>query len=373
MISMKKIRKILLLLIMLITIPLTQVSAGKIKIIIDDAEIKTDIAPLIINQRTMVPVRVVSESLGYRVDWENDTQSVIINDDASLKKLKIRIGDNEGALEFGSEDGSKEAPQYDIILDSPPVIINNRTFVPLRIIGEAFGKEVSWDNDRRSVVISSKKFIEALVVKVVDGDTIIVKINDEEYRLRLIGVDTPETKHPTKEVESFGEEAYQYTKDSLLGKTVYLERDVSETDKYGRLLRYVWIMMPFDNFVTEDSVEGMQFNAILVREGYAKAISYPPDIKYQEIFSELEKGAREHKLGLWANEDLTPIDTHFKKQELNQIEEPTAKYIGNTNTQKFHHSYCNSVKDIKPKHIMNLNSREEAIEKSFVPCKGCNP
>jgi len=126
----------------------------------------------------------------------------------------------------------------------------------------------------------------AHVVRVIDGDTIVVVIDGLEYRVRYIGINTPETVDPRKPVECYGREASQRNRELVDGKTVGLEKDVSETDQYGRLLRYVW--------VDDDMV-----NAILVREGYALVSSYPPDVKYQELFLDLEREAREAGRGLW--------------------------------------------------------------------------
>ena len=83
--------------------------------------------------------------------------------------------------------------------------------------------------------------IQAVVVNVVDGDTIDVSIKDQTFRIRYIGIDTPETVHPTKPEEPYGREASARNKELVAGKTVQLEKDVSETDRFGRLLRYVWL------------------------------------------------------------------------------------------------------------------------------------
>jgi len=104
------------------------------------------------------------------------------------------------------------------------------------------------------------------VVRVVDGDTIVVVVDGVEYRVRYIGIDTPETVHPSEPVECFGREASQRNRSLVEGKAVVLEKDVSETDQYGRLLRHVW-------------VEGEMVNAALVGEGYAQVSTYPPDVK----------------------------------------------------------------------------------------------
>ena len=127
---------------------------------------------------------------------------------------------------------------------------------------------------------------QARVSRVIDGDTIVVLIRGTEYRVRYIGIDTPETVHPTRPVEPYGPEASEFNKKLVDGETVFLERDISQTDEYGRLLRYVWL---------EDEL----VNAVLVREGYAQVATFPPDVKYQDIFLKLQREAREKKRGLW--------------------------------------------------------------------------
>jgi micrococcal nuclease len=118
------------------------------------------------------------------------------------------------------------------------------------------------------------------VVRVIDGDTIEV---EGGARVRYIGIDAPEVYPQT---EYYGPEAWAWNRELVEGKTVTLEKDVSETDGYGRLLRYVW-------------VDGVFVNGELVRLGYARAISYPPDTKYQERLEQLEEEAREARRGLW--------------------------------------------------------------------------
>ena len=109
------------------------------------------------------------------------------------------------------------------------------------------------------------------------------------YTVRYIGIDTPETKHPTRGVEPYGPEASERNRQLVKGKTVYLEKDVSETDRYGRLLRYVY-------------VDDVMVNAALVEEGYAQVSTYPPDVKHVDLFLKLQREAREGSRGLWSAE-----------------------------------------------------------------------
>lgn len=135
-----------------------------------------------------------------------------------------------------------------------------------------------------------KNAIKAEVVSVVDGDTIKVKLSGKTETVRLTLIDTPETKHPTKPVEPFGPEASAFTKKSLEGKHVFLEKDVSDRDSYGRLLRYVWI-------------DGKLHNETLLEKGFARVAVFPPDVKYVDRFRNVQKKAQSKKLGIWSIED----------------------------------------------------------------------
>jgi micrococcal nuclease len=121
------------------------------------------------------------------------------------------------------------------------------------------------------------------VARVVDGDTIVL---EDKRKLRYIGINSPESVDPRRPVQCFGEEASEYNKSLVEGQTVRLEKDVSETDKYGRLLRYVYI-------------NDQMVNELLVSQGYAHASSYPPDVKHQKQLKQAENDARMNKRGLW--------------------------------------------------------------------------
>jgi micrococcal nuclease len=128
---------------------------------------------------------------------------------------------------------------------------------------------------------------------VIDGDTIEVQIDGVEYDVRYIGIDTPETVAPGQPVGCFGPEASARNKALVDGRTVGLEKDVSETDRFGRLLRYVWL-------------GDLMVNAALVADGYALASTYPPDVKHSELFAGLQAEAREAGRGLWGTDCSSP-------------------------------------------------------------------
>ena len=128
--------------------------------------------------------------------------------------------------------------------------------------------------------------IEGTVVRVVDGDTIYVRLTDRVEKIRYIGVNTPEIHHPSKGEEPGGREAAEVNRGLVGGRRVRLELDVQTRDRYGRLLAYVWVG---DTMV----------NAELVRRGYAQAMTVPPNVRYQDLFVKLQRQARDAHRGLW--------------------------------------------------------------------------
>lgn len=131
-----------------------------------------------------------------------------------------------------------------------------------------------------------------LVTKVIDGDTFQTRIDGQPVSVRLIGIDTPETVDPRRPVGCFGKKASAETKRLIEGKQVTLTRDVSDTDKYNRLLRYVFLPIA--------QGQTLFVNDYLVRQGFAKNLTFPPDVKYNERFLAAEKEARENLRGLWS-------------------------------------------------------------------------
>lgn len=127
-----------------------------------------------------------------------------------------------------------------------------------------------------------------LVTRIVDGDTIWVDDSGHRRKVRLLGIDTPETRDPRKPVQCFGVEASNRAKEALAGKHVYLEFDQTQgdVDKYGRTLAYVW-------------VGNELFNLDQIRGGYAFEYTYDLPYRYQGLFKEAERQARESQAGLW--------------------------------------------------------------------------
>lgn len=132
----------------------------------------------------------------------------------------------------------------------------------------------------------------ATVVRIVDGDTIIVAMAGHTYRLRYIGMNTPEDVKPDTPVQYLSREAAAANKTLVDGKDVILEREVSNTDQYGRLLRDVWI----DDGLGHTLLVGLE----LVRTGYAQIDTVPPDVRYVSQILAAERAARKAGIGLWS-------------------------------------------------------------------------
>jgi micrococcal nuclease len=150
------------------------------------------------------------------------------------------------------------------------------------------------------------------VKRVIDGDTLLL-INGE--RVRLIGVDTPETKHPQKPVQYFGREAYLFTKQMVDGKEARFEFERQKRDRYGRLLAYVYLL------------DGTFLNAEIIKQGYGFAYTRFP-FKYMEEFRRYEREAKENRRGLWGQSDQKS-ETSFRSDIALQWIRHSSSWCGN--------------------------------------------
>lgn len=187
---------------------------------------------------------------------------------------------------------------------------------------------------------------ETVVTRVVDGDTIVIESGE---KVRFILVNCPESVHSdsSKNTE-FGAIASAYTKSILEGETIYLEKDVSNIDRYGRLLRYIYL------------ADGTFFNEQLVKEGYAQLSTFPPDVKYKDIILDAEQYARNNNLGLWSNDSSEKMIYD-------------GQYVGSKNSDKYHYPNCKHVQSIAEKNLIYFDSIEEAREQGYVPGGYCQP
>lgn len=140
---------------------------------------------------------------------------------------------------------------------------------------------------------SSFNYKKCLVERVVDGDTIVVKLDNKRVKVRFSGVNTPESVGDYKnKPQYYGKEASKYTKKMLSNKEIYIELDKKKYDRYKRMLAYIWFEKP------NKKLNGF-FNAKLISEGYAKWYNDANNKKYAKLFKRLEKDARNSKKGLW--------------------------------------------------------------------------
>jgi micrococcal nuclease len=192
--------------------------------------------------------------------------------------------------------------------------------------------------------LSGKTYQKETVRRVVDGDTFETAAGD---KVRLIGINTPEVHGKT---EYYGREASEFTKQRLQGQTVYLFPDVSDTDKYGRLLRYV--------FIENDPV---MFNETLLTEGYANTMTVPPNVMFAEKFAQLERAAREEQKGLW-NEAAEAKDADAS------CAEPKIKGNINSRGEKIYHLPGGRYYE-QTKAEMMFCTEEEALAAGFRKAK----
>ncbi|MFN2524786.1 MAG: thermonuclease family protein [Actinomycetota bacterium] len=136
-------------------------------------------------------------------------------------------------------------------------------------------------------VVAPRRGPSVLVSRVIDGDAIEVLLRGQTTDVRLIGIDTPETVHPSVGVECYGPAASRFTERRLEGRQVTLEFDVERKDRYGRTLAYVW-------------TGGELFNRVLVASGFAQVSTYPPNVQYVDRFLGAERNARAAGRGLWS-------------------------------------------------------------------------
>lgn len=214
----------------------------------------------------------------------------------------------------------------------------------------------------QSETVARIRSVPAVVALVSDGDTFRARLDGRDERVRLIGVNCPEIAHSDLGIreEPYGREAKAYTERILTGRMVWLEFDVQERDKYGRLLAYVWLAQPSSG--SEEEARAKMFNARLLLDGYAQAMTVPPNVKYADLFVKLQREAREAGKGLWGAAPAPAAQAGG-----------TAPYVGSARSKKFHRADCRYAAETSPANRVEFGSREEAVRQGYVPCKVCNP
>ncbi|MBI4669408.1 MAG: thermonuclease family protein [Elusimicrobia bacterium] len=173
------------------------------------------------------------------------------------------------------------------------------------------------------------------VRRVSDGDTVVLS---DGAKVRYIGIDTPEKERP------YYDEARRFNEKLVLGKAVRLEYDIEKTDRYGRTLAYVYLK------------DGTFVNAEMIRQGYANIYTFPPNLKYTELFLSFQKEARQANRGLWG-----------VKVALSSY------YVFSARGRAFHRPDCEFAGKISKKNRIQLAGREKAFDRGLSPCRKCNP
>ena len=186
------------------------------------------------------------------------------------------------------------------------------------------------------VLILHPSFRGLRVKEVTDGDTIVLQ-NGEV--VRYIGIDTPERDDP------FYGEATEANQEMLERGRITLEYDQDRRDRYGRLLAYVW-------------VDTLLLNAELIRKGLASVYLFSPNLKYRERFISVQREARQKSVGIWS----VPV-------------EPEAYYVASRRSGRFvfHRPGCESAGKIKTENLMRFETRDEALDSGYSPCRNCKP
>lgn len=202
---MKKLKKVTLMLAMSLTMITSSVFAQNVKITLNGNEVKTDVAPFIKENRTLVPIRFISEALEYDVKWDNENRTVTINN--NNKNMVLTINNKNINV-----DGQSKTT------DVAPALYNNRTYVPIRFISENFGINVDWDNENRTVVLENNKYSN-------------LSKEENEY-LNTISNYTKITEDKFNEIKSyFFENASKYSNDEIVAKFNELSSEINTNVK----------------------------------------------------------------------------------------------------------------------------------------------
>lgn len=211
---------------------------------------------------------------------------------------------------------------------------------------------------------STFKSEKVTVVSVYDGDTITVKKSDnKQYKVRLIGVNTPELKP----VEHYGKEASEYTRKALQGKTVYLTYDVGLKDKYGRTLAYVWTSQPTSD--SEKEIRSKMFNANLLLSGYGQVLTIQPNSKYSKLFTTFQAEAVNGKKGLWAKGSSKPSPQKPTTPNTSKLNDNSIVYYVQNGKSYHKTNKCSTLS--RSKNIKSGKLKDVKKLKKTDPCNVC--
>ncbi|MGI5891360.1 MAG: stalk domain-containing protein [Bacillota bacterium] len=334
-----------LIVILILSFSVVISASNGINVYVDGQKLKFDTPPQLEAQTTLVPMRAVFEAIGADVSWHAPTKTVLIN--KANTTVSIHLNNK-----YAYKNNTK------IELDIAAKTINNRIMVPLRFVAESLDCQVDWSG--KDIIIKTETAAASKtykIIKVIDGDTIEIDYNGTPEKVRLIGIDTPESVHPDEQRNvPYGKIAADFTKNQLQGEEVELEFDVQKRDKYNRLLAYVYL-------------NGKMFNKILLEQGHAAVATFPPNVKYVDDFIALEKTAQAKGIGIWE----TYGNQASNSGEKNNMPTKSGTYMGSLSSDKFHDSECAYALKIKEENRIFFATIEEARQKGYTACSVCDP
>lgn len=245
-------------------------------------------------QFPLIMVGIVITAWGIR-EWKASTR---------LQKMKTRavvlifLGIIISLVGFATTNGdTKDENNSEEAIITDPSLENQSGYVENEREAERKAQELRESSQlteqEKQELLKDFELEAVRIDRVIDGDTVVTENGD---KIRLIGINSPESQN---RVEEYGEKASKYTTAMILGKEVYLQRDVSDKDRYGRQLRFIWLEIP-KSLTNEQEIRDHMFNADLLLNGYAEPSTFPPDVTYSKLFRKFAEEAREKEVGLWS-------------------------------------------------------------------------
>lgn len=248
--------------------PAPAITAKTIFIFLDGKKMEFKLQqPANYSGRVLVPLRDIFEALGAKIEWDESTKTV------TAKKGGVLI-----TYSVGSLTGNRNNEIINIPV--PGRLVEGTTMIPLRFVGEALGAAISWDEHSKTVLISSKIKTEVEVTNILEGNVVEIKGGTNSDKLVLLGYNELDP--------NYAAEATQWLTEQLTGATIRVELDTKQRESHGYLLAYVY--MP----------DGTLLNSQIFAKGYAKLNMTSPNLRWNELLSYVQNGAKNGKVGLWA-------------------------------------------------------------------------
>ncbi len=240
----------------------------------------------------------------------------------------------------------------------------------------------SWTTTEPAWSIESEAPVDVVAVEctqVLDGDSAIFSYGDgTSVRVRMIGIDAPESETTSDQYTSASK---AFARKMISEHTrLYLEMGVTDTDRLGQKLAYVWLVKPTEH-PSEAEVRDNMLNAKMVLEGYANKFPEEPGVtyandKYSALFAKYVEDARVQKRGFWDPSFVSAAGssaTWAAARPARAATPTVAPYVGNATSRKFHVVACENAKEMRTENRIALETQAEAGAEGFVPCGVCNP